>query len=166
MAVLRLGPGSASELAKVINEPTRTVSYHLRKLEEEGMISVDEVKERRGGARETFYRIGIGPVIGKDEWDEMTPLERERVGNSISLTILGDISRALSSGFPARADTSQVWHSFPVDVEGATELQQLVTKTTAEVLGICERNRERLQQSGEPGTKRSVVMTTHQTPPR
>ena len=125
-SVLQYRSASAGEIAKILDEPLRTVTYHLRELEKEGVVTVQEERERQRGPAERIYRKDLALVFSEKDWRTLDPLARERISRAIAQIILGDLVQALDSGsIDARSDRHLVWMDVNVDPRGWGELVEL-----------------------------------------
>lgn len=74
--VLREGPASPAEVAKILGETTQGVSYHIKQLEKRGCA---ELIEQRivGGNVKNMYRAIEPFLIETEEWEDLAPSVKE-----------------------------------------------------------------------------------------
>ncbi len=165
-SVLQYRSASAGEIAKVLDEPVRTVAYHLRELEKEGVVTVQEERQRPRGPAERIYRKSLALVFTEDDWRRLDPLERDRISRAISQIILGDLVQALDSGsIDARVDRHLAWVDVNVDAEGWDELVALGNRFYEDVVAVRERCVEREAESDADGFVASVALGVYESPP-
>src|SRR5215218_4039911 len=97
LAVLNERIASPNEIAKEVDIPVSDISYHARRLREEGHIRLVETRRRRG-ALEHFYEAVEPLIIDDDHWLRLPEAVRTQVNGRIFQWILGDMIDALEEG--------------------------------------------------------------------
>lgn len=145
---------SPKEIAGLIGvEDVSNVNYHLRQLEELGLVEIVDTKKRRG-ATEHFYRSIQRPLVTEAEWREFSPKERENFTTWAVQLILIDIARSMSVGaFDRREDRHLTRTPLQVDEEGWRELVQIHLDAFYRTLEVQARSDERRSRSAEPAFK-------------
>jgi DNA-binding transcriptional ArsR family regulator len=92
LAMLDERKASPNQLAGWLDASLGTVAYHVRTLQQLGMIElVDETRVR--GAVEHHYRAKARPVITDDGWAAAPPIAKQAAVGS-SLDVIGEYARA------------------------------------------------------------------------
>jgi DNA-binding transcriptional ArsR family regulator len=167
LSILTERPASPKELAAALGSPVGNVSYHVRELEEAGMIELVEEKKRRG-AIEHFYRAITRPNLDAEEWEILTPDDRQRFSAWIIQLLLADASQALTAGtFDARSNRHLSRVPMLVDEQGWDELVEIQAATLQAVLDVRAASAARLDAAdGEDGIPTIAAMTFFEMPPK
>lgn len=167
LSVLTERHASPKELAAELGAPLANVSYHVRELEDAGLIELVDEKMRRG-AVEHFYRAITRPLLDDDDWERLDAEERARVSVSIVQLLFADLSRALGAGsFVARPNSHLSRVPLVVDEEGWEELAELQTGALKAVIEVGAASAKRLTAADrEEGIPAIAAMTFFEMPPR
>lgn len=167
LSILSERVASPKELAAELGSPVGNISYHVRELEDAGMIELVEEKKRRG-AIEHFYRAISGPNMDNKEWEALNPDDRMRVSAWIIQLVLADASHALTAGtFDARDDRHLSRTPMLVDERGWRELVEIKANALEAVLEVRATSAARLSAAdGEEGIPTVAAMTLFEMPPR
>ena len=118
---------SPNQLAGWLDASLGTVAYHVRTLQQLGLIElVDETRVR--GAVEHHYRAKARPNLTADGWAAAPPVARQAAVGS-SLDVIGEYARvsAAAGGFD-RADARLRRAVMRLDARGFTQLSKAVDK--------------------------------------
>jgi DNA-binding transcriptional ArsR family regulator len=167
LAVLTERPASPKELAAELGSPVGNVSYHVRELEQVGLIELVEEKKRRG-AVEHFYRAISRPPLSPDEWVRLSLDERQGFSAWTIQLLLADASQALGAGsFDARSDRHLSRTPLLVDEEGWRELVEVQATALRGVLEVQAASAARMDSaSDEEGIPTIAAMTFFEMPPK
>jgi DNA-binding transcriptional ArsR family regulator len=77
MELLEARVARPTDIATLLGEPLGAVAYHVRRLQELGLVELVE-RARRRGATEHYY-TGRGPTITDVEWEKLTIPQRRAV---------------------------------------------------------------------------------------
>lgn len=158
-------PASPKELAAELETPVGNMSYHVRELEQLGLIELVEEKPRRG-AVEHFFRAIRRPLLTGEDWSRLGPGKRERISTWVFQLILADAARAFEAGtFDSRDDRHLSHDLLHLDEQGWRELTELQDAALARTLAIKAESAERLAASGEAGVHASVALACFEVPP-
>src|SRR3954454_4029492 len=85
LAILDERSASPHELSQILDARLGTTAYHVRTLEQLGLIKlVRETKVR--GAIQHHYRARKRPTVSKSGWEQATPIAKQAaVGSSLSV---------------------------------------------------------------------------------
>jgi DNA-binding transcriptional ArsR family regulator len=127
LAMLDERKASPNQLAGWLGASLGTVAYHVRTLEQLGLIElVDETRVR--GAVEHHYRARARPNVTADGWAQAPPIAKQAAVGS-SLDVIAEYARAsaASGGFD-RADAQLRRTLLRLDARGFAQLSKAVDK--------------------------------------
>ena len=127
LAMLDERKASPNQLAGWLNASLGTVAYHVRTLQQLGLIElVDETRVR--GAVEHHYRAKARPNLTADGWATAPPVARQAAVGS-SLDVIGEYARvsAAAGGFD-RAEARLRRAVMGLDARGFAQLSKAVDK--------------------------------------
>ena len=127
LAMLDERKASPNQLAGWLGASLGTVAYHVRTLEQLGLIElVDETRVR--GAVEHHYRARARPNVTAEGWAQAPPIAKQAAVGS-SLDMIGEYARAsaASGGFD-REDAQLRRALVKLDARGFTALSKAVDK--------------------------------------
>jgi DNA-binding transcriptional ArsR family regulator len=104
MIVLTERTASPTEIAHQLRLDVSKVAYHVRKLEQAGLVEMIGERPVRG-AVEHFYRARVIPYIGEDEWSVMSLEDRASISTFTLQLGMADAAAAIDAGtFDDRPD--------------------------------------------------------------
>ncbi len=167
LSVLTERSASPKELAAELGSPVGNVSYHVRELEEVGLIELVDEKKRRG-AVEHFYRAIARPLLSAEEWERLSLDDRQGFSTWIIQLLLVDASQALAAGtFDARDDRHLSHTPLLVDEQGWRELVEVQASALRAVLEVQAASAARLNAADdEEGIPTIAAMTFFEMPPK
>ena len=127
LAMLDERKASPNQLSGWLGASLGTVAYHVRTLEQLGLIElVDETRVR--GAVEHHYRARARPVVSADGWAAAPPIAKQAAVGS-SLDVIAEYARqsAASGGFD-REDAQLRRQLIKLDARGFAALSKAVDK--------------------------------------
>jgi DNA-binding transcriptional ArsR family regulator len=127
LAMLDERKASPNQLAGWLGASLGTVAYHVRTLEQLGLIElVDETRVR--GAVEHHYRARARPNVTAEGWAQAPPIAKQAAVGS-SLDVIAEYARAsaASGGFD-RADAQLRRTLLKLDARGFTQLSKAIDK--------------------------------------
>lgn len=165
LTVLTERSASPKEIADQLGIPIGQVSYHVRVLEQMGMIELIGTRQVRG-AVEHFYKAVRRPSFGEEEWAELDLEEREQVSIWTKQQEMIDAALAFDAGtFDRRVDRHLSRVPLVLDEEGWSELTALMAEGLDTILEIQARSSERLsRQGGEGGFPVAASMSCFEMP--
>jgi DNA-binding transcriptional ArsR family regulator len=143
LAMLDERKASPNQLAGWLGASLGTVAYHVRTLEQLGLIElVDETRVR--GAVEHHYRAKARPVVTADGWAQAPPIAKQAAVGS-SLDVIAEYARqsAASGGFD-RDDAQLRRQLLQLDARGFTALSKAIDKLFEQVQKIEAAAAERI----------------------
>lgn len=167
LSILSERPASPKELSAELGSPVGNVSYHVRELEDLGLIELVEEKKRRG-AVEHFYRAIARPPLSDGEWEKLSLDDRQGFSAWVIQLLLADASQALTAGtFDARSDRHLSRTPLLVDAEGWRELVEVHATALKGVIAAQAASAKRLARAdGEEGIPAIAAMTLFEMPPK
>jgi DNA-binding transcriptional ArsR family regulator len=103
LTVLAERPASPKEIGEILGLKTATVSHHVKKLLDLGLVELIN-EEDVGGVIQHTYRAIIRPLLSTEEWEKLGVVERQRFSIWIVQLILADAAKSFQAGtFDARA---------------------------------------------------------------
>ena len=127
LAMLDERKASPNQLAGWLGASLGTVAYHVRTLEQLGLIElVDETRVR--GAVEHHYRARARPNITADGWAQAPPIAKQAaVGSSLDVIAEYAHASAAAGGFD-REDAQLRRTLLKLDARGFTQLSKAIDK--------------------------------------
>ena len=146
LAMLDERKASPNQLASWLGASLGTVAYHVRTLEQLGLIElVDETRVR--GAVEHHYRARERPNVTAEGWAQAPPIAKQAAVGS-SLDVIADYARASAAagGFD-RADAHMTRRSLQLDDDAFAELAAATRRWLDEAEAIGAAAAERMARS-------------------
>lgn len=141
---------SPKEIAKLLEVPLGTASFHVGELVTDDVIELVKTEPRRG-AIEHFYRAKVKPEVSDAQWKKMPKASRRRIAALALQAIVADSLASLRHG---KMDTDEqmrlVWIPMQLDAEGNDEVAALQAEVLDRLEDIKARNESR--RSGETET--------------
>jgi DNA-binding transcriptional ArsR family regulator len=145
LAMLRERRASPNELSQRLELPLGRVAYHVRTLDNLGLIRLVDTAPRRG-ATEHFYEAAEHPRFTDEAWARVSPVGKQRMLSAM-LQQAGDYAAgsAAAGGFD-RPDAVITRHSLRLDAAGWDAMVALANQFVADMDEIgaeaAERNAE------------------------
>jgi hypothetical protein len=156
---------STTEVAKELGESFGVVYHHVNDLRERGLI--EEVRaEPKGGSVEHFYRGKIPTHFSDAAWARLPLTAREEISGLVLQAIWGEILRALRERtFDSLPERHLSWLPMNLDDEGLADLVRMQKAWLEDLVRLRDENAERLNGSGETGTRIVGSIMSFGTPP-
>jgi DNA-binding transcriptional ArsR family regulator len=165
LEVLMDREASPSQLAEELNAPLGNVSYHVRILDNLGLIKLTRKKPRRG-AIEHYYKARGRARVTDDAWGEVPGIVKEAFVNSTLRSVGNVVTQAASIGGFDRADAHLTRQPLTVDAQGFRELAAAYHRLHDEIHEIHERAGERLRAADhEDEIHAGAVLMLFEAPP-
>jgi DNA-binding transcriptional ArsR family regulator len=104
LTILTERTASPKEIAEQIEVAISNVSYHIRILEELGLVEIVEEESVRGSIAH-FYQAIERPLIDNPDWEKLAPSVRNAFSGYVIETLMDDAARSLEAGlFDERGD--------------------------------------------------------------
>jgi DNA-binding transcriptional ArsR family regulator len=156
LGILEEQPASPVELSQVLDATLGTISYHVRQLNELGLLELVRETPRRG-AIEHHYRAKPRPKSGGDQWDSVSVIAKQAViGAELAQTTEVATRAAGVGGFDsdhARLERMRL----TLDAKGIEQLSRAVGKLVDEAKKIQDSATKRLGNNGAGATDTALV---------
>jgi DNA-binding transcriptional ArsR family regulator len=151
---------SPKQIADEIGEDVTHVGYHVRKLEELGLIELVDEQQVRGAVKH-LYRATKRPFLGAESIAEMSAQDREALTRYTLQLALADFSRALDAGtFDSRPNRWLIRVPLQLDEAGFAELADLHEALYQDTLEVQSNSAARLAERGGEGAIPTVSTAT------
>lgn len=165
LTVLSDREASPTILAPLVGEPiVKNVSYHVRKLEDLGLV--EEVRtETKRGAVEHFFKAVERPIMTTEQWAQLSPAQRREASLYAICIINGDFGQAVEAD---TLDESLHRHlsrtPLCLDEEAFRTVNEELEATFYRLLEIQAESDQRRAESGDPGRSVRAVMASFLMP--
>lgn len=157
LGILEEQPASPVELSQVLDATLGTISYHVRQLNELGLLELVRETPRRG-AIEHHYRAKPRPKSGGASWDSVSVIAKQAViGAELAQTTEVATRAAGVGGFDgdhARLERLRM----SLDAKGVEQLSKAVAKLVDEAHKIQEASARRTSGNGSRTDTALVAM--------
>jgi DNA-binding transcriptional ArsR family regulator len=165
LTILSDRTASPSEIAQQIDVSLGNVSYHVRMLEELGLIEIVEEELVRGSVAH-FYRAVERPLFDNSTWEELDPTALKAVWGQLAETLLDDAAASLVRGyFDKRPDRHSSRRRLLLDEKGWRAVAGILANALDHVLEEQSAAAERLKSSGDKGILAILAMFCFEIPP-
>ena len=125
---------SPKEISDEIETPLSNVSYHVRVLDELGLIEIMEEESVRGSVAH-FYKAVERPLIDNPDWEKLDPKVRTAFSGYVIETLMSDAARSLEAGlFDRRHDRHLSRTPLLLDEKGWRKVVAVQGKVLSELL--------------------------------
>ncbi|HEU4706593.1 MAG TPA: winged helix-turn-helix domain-containing protein [Solirubrobacterales bacterium] len=165
LTILTERTASPKEISEQIDAPLSNVSYHVRVLDELGLIEIREEENVRGSVAH-FYRAVERPLIDNPDWEKLDTSVRTAFSGYVIETLMSDAAGSLAAGvFDRREDRHLSRTPVLLDLRGWQRVSQIQAKALDQILKEQAAAATRLSASGEPGIPAMVGMVLFEVPP-
>src|SRR3954470_2559623 len=156
LGILEEQPASPVELSQVLDATLGTISYHVRQLNELGLLELVRETPRRG-AIEHHYRAKPRPKSGGSSWESVSVIAKQAViGAELAQTTEVATRAAAVGGFDrdhARLERLRM----TLDAKGVEQLSKAVAKLVDDARRIQDAAAKRLGSANGAGTETALV---------
>ncbi len=164
LKILTERTASPKEIADAIETPLSNVSYHVRVLNELGLVEIIEEENVRGAVQH-FYKALERPMVSNDDWLKLDPKVRGAFSAHLIDNVLSDAARSLETGyFDKRADRQATRVPLCLDEQGWRAVHAIQAKALDQALKEQSAAAERMNGSGE-GIPAILAMFLFELPP-
>jgi DNA-binding transcriptional ArsR family regulator len=125
LSELKDGAASPSELSSQLDERLGNVAYHVKTLEELGLVKLTRTAPRRG-ATEHWYELAALPVISERVWGDLPASLQDPVIGTVLDEIGRDLGRSAGDGGFGRKDAHLSRMPLTVDAEGFHAISEIL----------------------------------------
>jgi len=149
LTVLSDQVASPREISEIIEEDLSNVSYHVRVLDELGLIELVHEEPVRGAVAH-YYKAVERPLLSQAEWEQMPPEVRKAISAYGWDILIRDASEAIEKGtFDNRSDRHLTRTPLLLDSEGFARLSKLMDELLETILEEQAASAARRKESGE-----------------
>jgi DNA-binding transcriptional ArsR family regulator len=160
LIVLNEGTFSASDVARIIDEPLNRVSNHMREMADDGSIELVKTEPIRN-ALQHYYRAVEIPEYSAEETAAMTPEQRRVTAGLIIQSMVAEMLASLSGGKMDRGDERicLAWDWLNVDTQGREEIADVQEDCWRRLREVEVDATNRRSETGEPAISLLVSLT-------
>ncbi|HET7418106.1 MAG TPA: winged helix-turn-helix domain-containing protein [Solirubrobacterales bacterium] len=165
LTILTDRTASPKEISELLEVPLSNVSYHVRVLEELGLIEIVEEESVRGSVAH-FYRSVERPLIDNPDWEKLDPRVRSAVSGYAIETLLSDAAGSLAAGtFDRRGDRHLSRTPLLLDEQGWRKVASIQDKALGQILKEQAAATARLERKGEASIHAVAGLMCFEVPP-
>jgi DNA-binding transcriptional ArsR family regulator len=158
LGILEEQAASPVELSQVLDATLGTISYHVRQLNELGLLELVRETPRRG-AIEHHYRAKPRPTSGGDAWESVSVVAKQAVIGAELQQTMDVAGRAASVGGFDRDHARMARLRLSLDPKGVEQLSKAVAKLVDEANRIQAAATKRLD-GGKAGEAADTALVT------
>ena len=128
---------SPKEISEQIQAPLSNVSYHVRVLDELGLIEIMEEESVRGSVAH-FYKAVQRPLIDNPDWEKLDTQVRSAFSGYVIETLMSDAAKSLAAGsFDRREDRHLSRTPLLLDVKGWRKVSAIQARALDAAESYC-----------------------------
>lgn len=155
---------SPTEISNEIGVPLSHVSYHVRVLDELGMIEIVGEEPVRGAVKH-YYKAVERPFLDTAEMEQLSPHVRTGFAVHTFETLIKDASDAMAAGtFDARPEVHFTRTPLLLDVEGFNRVSEILAEAIDAILEEQAASAERRSKSDETAIPAVAAMFAFEMP--
>lgn len=152
LAALHERPASAPELAKLLDRPRTSLTHHLEELLKAGSIEI-AFRKKVGNIRQNFYRVVDLPYFSEEDWQKLSPHERQITSAMILQASFAEALASLWAGkFHSDSGVIVAWNWIALDQQGRHDLAEEQISSWDRIKEIEADATNRRSESGEDGS--------------
>jgi predicted transcriptional regulator len=149
LTVLTKQVASPRELSEILEHDLSNISYHVRTLDELGLIELVKEESIRGAVAH-YYKAVERPLISESEWEQIPPEVRKAIAAYGWDLLFKDATEAIERGtFDSRSDRHLSRTTLLLDSEGFERLSDRMEELLEAILAEQAASAARLNKSGE-----------------
>jgi DNA-binding transcriptional ArsR family regulator len=149
LTVLTKRVASPRELSEVLEHDLSNISYHVRTLDELGLIELVKEESVRGAVAH-YYKAVERPLISETEWEQLPPEVRKAIAAYGWDLLFRDATEAIELGtFDSRPERHLSRTTLLLDSEGFERLSARMDALLEAILAEQAAAAERMNESGE-----------------
>ena len=149
LTVLSYRVASPRELSEILDHDLSNVSYHVRVLDELGLIELVEQEQVRGTVAH-FYKAVERPLLSNAEWEKLSPGVRRAISSYGWEVLIQDATKAIERGtFDNRPDRNLTRTRLLLDSEGFARLSKVMDELLEAIFTEQAASAARMNKSGE-----------------
>jgi DNA-binding transcriptional ArsR family regulator len=149
LTVLTKRVASPRELSELLDHDLSNISYHVRVLDELGLIELVKEESIRGAVAH-FYKAAERPIISESDWQQLSPEVRKAIAIYGWDLLIKDATEAIESGtFESRPDRHLSRTTLLLDSQAFERLSGMMEKLLEALFVEQSAAAERMNKSGE-----------------
>jgi DNA-binding transcriptional ArsR family regulator len=165
LTILTERTASPKEISELIDAPLSNVSYHVRVLDELGLIEIREEENVRGSVAH-FYRAVERPLIDNPDWEKLDANVRSAFSGYVIETLMSDAAGSLTAGvFDRREDRHLSRTPVLLDDRAFRKVAEIQAKALDQILKEQAAAAVRLDKSGKRAIPAIVGMALFEVLP-
>jgi DNA-binding transcriptional ArsR family regulator len=165
LTILSEKVASPTEISELIEMPLGNVAYHVRVLDELGLVEVVEEEAVRGSVAHFYKAIERG-LIDNSSWKSLDPRVRTAVSGYLLETLITDAADSLKAMlFDKRDDRHVSRTSLLLDEKGWHRVAEIHSKAHESVLKAQAAATERMKNSESEGIQATSGLLFFEVPP-
>ena len=149
LTILAQRIASPRELSELLEHDLSNVSYHVRVLDELGLIELVKEESVRGAVAH-YYKAVERPLLSQEDWDQLSPEVQKAISVYGLDSLIMDASKAIEKGtFDSRPDRHLTRTSLLLDSEGFSRLSKAMDDILEVIFEEQAAAAERMNESGE-----------------
>ena len=149
LTVLTKRVASPRELSEILEHDLSNISYHVRTLDELGLIELVKEESVRGAVAH-YYKAVERPLISESEWEQIPREVRKAIAAYGWDLLFKDATDAIEKGtFDSRPDRHLSRTTLLLDSQGFERLSGLMEELLGAILSEQAASAERMNRSGE-----------------
>src|SRR3954467_14001787 len=155
---------SPKEISEQIETPLSNVSYHVRVLDELGLVEIVEEESVRGSVAH-FYKAMERQLIDNPDWEKLSPKVRSAFSGYVIETLMSDAASSLAAGvFDQRDDRHLSRTSLILDERAWRKVSGIQAKALTQILKEQAAAVERLRKARGTAIQAVAGMTCFEVP--
>jgi len=164
LTVLTKQVASPRDLSEILEHDLSNISYHVRTLDELGLIELVKEESVRGAVAH-FYKAVERPLISEHEWQQLPPEVRKAIAAYGWDLLINDATEAIEKGtFDSRSDRHLSRTTLLLDSEGFERLSERMEELLGAILAEQAASAERMTKSGEKPIHAVAAVALFPTP--
>jgi DNA-binding transcriptional ArsR family regulator len=156
---------SPKEISAQLEMPLSNVSYHVRVLDELGLVEIVEEESVRGSVAH-FYKAVDRPLIDNPDWEKLSPSVRSAFSGYVIETLMSDAANSLAAGvFDRRDDRHLSRTSLTLDEKAWRKVSEIQAKALDQILKEQAAAAQRLGKSEAEAIQAIAGMTCFEVLP-
>jgi DNA-binding transcriptional ArsR family regulator len=164
LALLEERDASPVQLAQLLDATLGTVAYHVRTLEQLGLIKMVATHQRRG-ATEHVYAAREHPRVSDDAWSNTSPLAKQVVLAAALAQVGAYATRSANAGGFDRRDAHLTRTALKLDEKGWSAMATASKRWLQQIQKIEQETGRRVERTGEPVFDAGVVIMLFEAKP-
>jgi DNA-binding transcriptional ArsR family regulator len=156
---------SPTEISEEIDVPLSNVAYHVRVLDELGLVEVVEEEAVRGSVAH-FYEAVDHPLMDNNNWNSLNPKVKNALSGHLAESLINDIADSFKTALFDKRDDRQVSRvPMRVDAQGWREIAKIHADAVQSVHKAQAAAEERLRKTDEEGVQAISGILFFEAPP-